>query len=257
MERDELIMTLTKADRQKKIVTLINATGFMRSNELARKVGVTPMTIRRDVKELAKQNKLIKDYGGARSISSNNKIEFSTQEKMNRNVSLKKNIGKKLAKILPENCTIFLGAGTTLLYAVPFLIKKHITFVTNSVPSFSTLTNSSCRVISTGGELHKNTGEFLGEIAERAFNGLNLDYALCSTNGIFDDNVTTSNEEEGRVQNIAINHSRKSLIIADHTKLEKSDMITFRELRQFTALVTDDQIDPSKQTKYSKYTKVL
>lgn len=84
------------------------------------------------------------------------------------------------------------------MYSLPFLIKKNLTFVTNSFISFSKLaTTSDCRVLSTGGELHKNTGEFLGQIAERTFDGLNLDYALCSTNGIRNNDVTTSSEDEG------------------------------------------------------------
>ncbi|MCT7895280.1 MAG: DeoR/GlpR transcriptional regulator, partial [Lactobacillus gasseri] len=86
--------------------------------------------------------------------------------------------------------------------------------------------------------------------------GLNLDYALCSTNGIKDNNVTTSSEDEGRIQNVAINHANKSLIIADHTKLGRSDMITFRNLNAFDGLVTDNNINPKIHKEYSQYTKV-
>lgn len=151
---------------------------------------------------------------------------------------------------------MFLGAGTTLLYAVPYLVKKDLTFVTNSFISFSRLALSDCRVLSTGGELHKNTGEFLGQIAERTFDGLNLDYALCSTNGIKDNNVTTSSEDKGRIQNVAINHANQALIIADHTKLGRSDIITFRNLNTFDGLVTDSEISSNMRKKYSEYTKV-
>ena len=172
------------------------------------------------------------------------------------NVDLKQEIGQKLANIIEDGATVYLGAGTTLLYALPFLIKKKLTFVTNSLISFNRLATSDCRVLSTGGELHKNTGEFLGQIAERTFDGLNLDYALCSTNGIKDNNVTTSSEDEGRIQNVAINHATKALIIADHTKLGRSDMITFRNLNTFDGLVTDSDISPKLKNEYSAYTKV-
>lgn len=249
-------MALAKLERQKKIVSLLNKTGFMRTNELAEQIGVTPMTIRRDINELAGQKQLIKDYGGARPINRGINVEFSTQEKINVNVPLKKNIGEKLGQLLPDECTIFLGAGTTLLHSLPFLTQKNITFVTNSFPAFSALASSDCRVISTGGLLHKNTGEFLGQIAERTFEGLNLDFALCSTNGIYDNSVTTSSENEGHIQNVAIAHSRNSIIVADHTKLDRSDIITFRELKSFDMLVTDDEIPLSVKKRYGKYTKV-
>lgn len=249
-------MTIKKKERQDEIVLLLNKTGFMTSNDLAKQIGVTPMTIRRDIKELAKERKVLKTYGGARPLSSVMNVEFSTSQKLRINVELKKQIGKKLAEIIEDGSTVFIGAGTTLLYAVPYLIEKNLTFVTNSFPSFSKLATSDCRVLSTGGELHKNTGEFLGQIAERTFEGLNLDYAICSTNGIRDNNVTTSSEDEGKIQNVAIKHAIKSLVVADHTKLGRSDMITFRHLDAFEGLITDDQIDENVRQHYARFTKV-
>ncbi len=249
-------MSTKKQDRQDQIVLLLNRTGFMTSNSLAKQIGVTTMTIRRDINELDKKHKLIKTYGGAKPLNSAMTIEFSTSQKLKINIELKKEIGQKLADIIEDGSTVFLGAGTTLLYAVPYLVKKDLTFVTNSFISFSRLALSDCRVLSTGGELHKNTGEFLGQIAEKTFDGLNLDYALCSTNGIKDNNVTTSSEDEGRIQNVAINHANQALIIADHTKLGRSDIITFRNLNTFDGLVTDSEISSNMRKKYSEYTKV-
>ena len=249
-------MTTKKQERQEQIVLLLNRTGFMTSKALAEQIGVTSMTIRRDISELSNQNKLIKIYGGAKPLNNSMTVEFSTSQKIKINVDLKQEIGQKLANIIEDGATVYLGAGTTLLYALPFLIKKKLTFVTNSLISFNRLATSDCRVLSTGGELHKNTGEFLGQIAERTFDGLNLDYALCSTNGIKDNNVTTSSEDEGRIQNVAINHATKALIIADHTKLGRSDMITFRNLNTFDGLVTDSDISPKLKNEYSAYTKV-
>ena len=139
-------MSEKKYKRQNQIVLLLNRTGFMTSTSLAEQIGVTPMTIRRDINELDKQHKLIKTFGGAKPISNVMTVEFSTSQKLKINVDLKKQIGQKLAEIIDDNSTIFLGAGTTLLYAVPYLVKKNLTFVTNSFISFSRLATSDCRV---------------------------------------------------------------------------------------------------------------
>ena len=53
-------MSTKKQDRQDQIVLLLNRTGFMTSNSLAKQIGVTTMTIRRDINELDKKHKLIK-----------------------------------------------------------------------------------------------------------------------------------------------------------------------------------------------------
>lgn len=250
-------MVLRKQERQNKIILLLEKVGFLTTKNLAEQIGVTEVTIRRDLKELDKQKKVQKTYGGAKSTGKLINIEYSTQQKMKLNVEEKKEIGRKIANVIPNNSTIFLGAGTTLLYSIDYLLDKNITFITNSYPAFDRLASSTSRVLSTGGELHKNTGEFLGLLAERTFDGLNIDYALCSTNGISDDKVTTSIDSEGALQNKAILHSTKSIIVADHTKLDKSDIITFRSLTNFDMLITDGGISTEQKRKYSKYIKIL
>ncbi|MFT9451842.1 DeoR/GlpR family DNA-binding transcription regulator [Liquorilactobacillus ghanensis] len=176
---------------------------------------------------------------------------------MKRNVTEKKEIASTLRNFIPDNVTVFLGAGTTLLFAAPFLINKNITFITNSLPAFLELKKNNCHIILTGGELHQNTSEFLGTLAERAFEDLNIDYALCSTNGITKNNVTTSNADEGSIQNVAINHSKKRIIVADHTKFNQSDIITFKKLNEFDFLITDSGINNIDLECYSKYTKII
>ncbi|MDF7682995.1 DeoR/GlpR family DNA-binding transcription regulator [Lactobacillus sp. ESL0679] len=240
--------------RLTEINNILSKTGFMTTVDIAKNLQVSPMTIRRDLKRLEEQGKITRIYGGAQS---NNQTESTTNEKLKKNIVEKKEIAKLLANKITNNSTIFLGAGTTLLMAVPQLIPKNLTFVTNSLPAFNEINKSDCRLLLTGGELHRNTEEFLGEKAENIFNGLNLDYALCSTNGISENRVTTSTIPEGNIQNIAIAHSEKSFIVADHTKLDHSDIITFQKLDKFDCLVTDPEIENESVKKYSKYIKMI
>ena len=72
-------MSTKKQDRQDQIVLLLNRTGFMTSNSLAKQIGVTTMTIRRDINELDKKHKLIKTYGGAKPLNSAMTVHFYMQ----------------------------------------------------------------------------------------------------------------------------------------------------------------------------------
>ena len=240
--------------RLTEINKLLRKTGFMTTVDIANNLQVSSMTVRRDLKRLEEQGKITRIYGGAQS---NFQPESTTNEKLQKNISEKKEIANLLAKQIANDSTVFLGAGTTLLMAVPLLVTKNLTFVTNSLPAFNEINKSKCRLFLTGGELHRNTEEFLGEKAENIFEGLNFDYAICSTNGINDNSVTTSTIPEGSIQNVAIAHSKKSLVVADHTKLNHSDIITFRDLNKFDFLVTDPQVSKNDVEKYSKYTKVI
>lgn len=236
------------------INNLLRKTGFMTTVDIAKNLQVSSMTIRRDLKRLEESGDITRIYGGAKS---NYQAESTTNEKLQKNIDEKKEIAKLLADQIANNSTIYLGAGTTLLQAVPLLVTKNLTFVTNSLVAFNEINKSDCRLFLTGGELHRNTEEFLGEKAENIFDGLNFDYAICSTNGINGNSVTTSTIPEGNIQNIAMEHAEKSLIVADHTKLNHSDIITFQKLDQFDFLMTDSKISKEGIKKYSQYTKVI
>lgn len=71
--------------------------------------------------------------------------------------------------IIPDNSTIYVGAGTTILYALPFIQKKNLFVITNSLIAFNYLKNhTSYRILLTGGEFSPITEEFIGEVAERS-----------------------------------------------------------------------------------------
>ncbi|MGT2750779.1 DeoR/GlpR family DNA-binding transcription regulator [Streptococcus orisasini] len=249
---------MIKNIRWNKIIDLINMNGgMMTTSEIAALTGVSEVTIRRDLKQLEEQGKLKREHGGALSIDRSRHIEFSTDEKLLLNVEKKNSIGKKLGDLIPSNSTVYLGAGTTLLLAIPYLATKNIRFVTNSYPAFQALLEYDNQIILTAGEFYKRTGEFLGPIAEASFKDLNIDFALCSTNGISKNRVTTSNSTQGSIQLTAMHCANKKIIVADTSKIGISDMITFAPLEAFDILVSDDNWEPTKKDEYSKYTKIL
>lgn len=81
------------------------------------------MTVRRDIDELSKYKKLIRVYGGVEKLKSKGK-ELSTKEKIDQHIEEKKQIGKIMNSLIQEDTTIYLGAGTTIYYALPELKKR-------------------------------------------------------------------------------------------------------------------------------------
>lgn len=78
---------MLKKERQEQIITLLEKDFYLTNSEIANKLGVSEMTIRRDVTELAK-NKVKKLYGGVERKEPYNR-ELSTQEKIDTNVAEK------------------------------------------------------------------------------------------------------------------------------------------------------------------------
>ena len=67
--------------------------------------------------------------------------------------------------------------------------------------------------------------------------------AFIGANGISDNNIMTSNEEEGESQRIIINNSMERYLMCDCSKIEKEDFYTLYKLEDITALVTNECLD--------------
>lgn len=248
---------MLKEERQEKILALINIHDYLGITEMAKILDVSSMTIRRDVTELADENQLVKLYGGAQKLTFKKK-ELSTQEKINLHIIEKEYIGELMNTLIKENDVVYIGAGTTLLYALPFISKKNIKIITNSLISFNYLVQrTNYEVQLTGGEFSKLTEEFIGAHAESMFNNLNIDISFAATNGIYGDNVTTSNSMEGGIQVTAFARSKKKIIVADSTKFNVSDVYTFCKLSDLDYVITDNKLKPEIYASYSELVEII
>ncbi|WP_439443309.1 DeoR/GlpR family DNA-binding transcription regulator [Listeria aquatica] len=248
---------MLKKERQEKVLDLLRLNDYLSIPELSSKLNVSDMTIRRDISELAERSLLVKIYGGAQKLE---KIEYelSTQEKINTNVPAKQFIGKVMNSMISDNDTIYIGAGTTILHALAEIKKANLFVITNSLLAFNYLLyNTDYRVLLTGGEFSRTTEEFYGEIAEKSFDNLNIDIAFASTNGVFNNNVTTANSNEGAIQRVSFKHSRKKCVVADSSKFNRSDVYTFYSLSDIDFLITDDQISDQTFDYYSSFTTIV
>jgi len=247
---------MIKEERHERILQIIEREGYVETEELAKMLNVTGMTIRRDVTELEKLNKCIRIRGGVESLH-NNKSEKSTKEKLSLNNKLKLQIAGKIGRIIKDGQNIFLAAGTTINALLPRLTNKNLHIVTNNLEAFNYFIDHGEDVMLTGGKLHKTTGEFYGEVAIKSFENLIFDYAIGSTNGIYNQNLTTANTGEGHIQMEAFKHGKQIVIVADHTKFDTSDMYTFITADKVDYLVTDNEISDSQIKKYSKYFNII
>lgn len=248
---------MLKKERQEKILNLLNTNDYMSIQQISEFLQVSDMTIRRDINELSEKHLLVKIYGGAQKLEKIDQ-ELTTQEKIHSHVPEKQFIGKIMNSIISDNDTIYIGAGTTMLYALPEIKKNNLFVVTNSLLAFNYLIhNTEYRVLLTGGEFSRRTEEFYGENAEKSFENLNIDIAFAATNGIFENNVTTANSIEGSIQKVAFSHSRIKCVVADSSKFNRSDVYTFYSLSNLDYLITDNHLSETIYEHYRVYTRIL
>lgn len=250
---------MLKKERHNIIIGLLEEEKFLLVKDIASKLNVSGMTIRRDINELANQDKVIKLYGGVQIKENEDNFRVRTMyEKMKSNIEEKKKMGIIMNNLISDNSTIYLGAGTSMLFGAKELNKKNITIVTNSILSFNYLQeNTEYKLVLVGGNYNHLIGEFDGDDAEVFLNNINIDIAFAGTNGIYHNNVTTSNTSGGKIIRKVFENSKVKVIVADNTKFNKSDIYTFYKLEDIDIVITDDGIDKQIKDYYSKFTKII
>ncbi|EHU9665816.1 DeoR/GlpR transcriptional regulator, partial [Enterococcus faecalis] len=107
---------MLKKERHNIIIELLEEEKFLLVKDIASKLNVSGMTIRRDINELANQDKVIKLYGGVQIKENEDNFRVRTMyEKMKSNIEEKKKMGIIMNNLISDNSTIYLGAGTSML----------------------------------------------------------------------------------------------------------------------------------------------
>ena len=133
-------------ERHDYILNQLKKTGLVKSQEMMQYLDCSESTIRRDLALLEEAGELTRVHGGAKKIYQLDK-ELSTVEKSSINVHEKENIAKLAASFIEENDTIYLDAGTTTLYLIPYLKNKNIQVVTNGIQHAVLLADQQTKTI--------------------------------------------------------------------------------------------------------------
>lgn len=249
---------MLREQRHEIILQALNKFGIIKVTDLTEKFKMTEMTIRRDLRFLEEKGLLIRIHGGARTLEGAKFEELSPIEKRSVNIDKKIQIAKIASNLVKDNDNVYIGPGTTTEHICDYIKADNIKIITNCLNIFEKCKdNKQFEVILIGGRLRSKTNTFVGGFANELLSSIRTDKAFVGANGILDNNIMTSNEEEGQCQKIIMNNSIERYVICDCTKFEKEDFYTLYKLDDITALITDSNLDNSLKNKYSKYCKII
>ncbi|AAK80892.1 DeoR family lactose phosphotransferase system repressor [Clostridium acetobutylicum] len=252
---------MLKEERLQKIVDMLDENNIIKITDINEKLGVTEITIRRDLKILEERGFLKRIYGGAKKVTQKAKDDFkelSSNEKRKINIEQKKDVAKIAASMVEENDIIYIGPGTTNELIYDYINVSYAKVITNSMPVFLRFKDDSrYEVILVGGRYRKRTDVFVGSFTNEILKSMRVKIAFVGTNGICDNNVTTSNEEEGACQKIILDNAVEKYILCDSSKIGKEDFFGFYNLEDVTAVITDENIDEDLKNKYEKNVKII
>ncbi|MCC8190548.1 MAG: DeoR/GlpR family DNA-binding transcription regulator [Planctomycetes bacterium] len=210
-------MPVLAEPRQQAIVDLLAAGGHAIVSDLARRFGVSEMTIRRDLRVLEEHGLAVRVHGGALA---GEKSRFTAR--LSTNHVAKARAVAKLADALPDSGCIYFDGSTTVLNLVKFLKgKTRLQVATNNVETFNRLASvRGPSPLLLGGSLDLRTDNLIGPLALRSIEALYFEKAFCSAWGLHP--VSGLNEvtvEDAQVKNLVVARSQSVQIALDHSKL--------------------------------------
>lgn len=118
--------------------------------------------------------------------------------------------------------------------------RPDITVLTNSVKIIRELDQSALNIISTGGQVNKNTFSMQGNIVRQILSNYYVDVVLISCTALeVDGGVFDSNEEEAELKRLLVNRGQKTILLADHTKFNKVAFVRVLDYSQIDVVITD------------------
>ena len=211
--------------------------------DLARRLFVSPSTIRRDLALLEREGLLRRTHGGAMAVtrqSSEIPLSMRTGERRAEKAAM----GRLASRLVRDDMFLALDATTTAASLLPFLARyQSIKILTPSAQlALDALELPNVQVCCTGGWLHKYSRSFIGEAARERMAAFNCDIAFFSARSAdLQVGITDVNEEEVYVIQQMLEGSRRRVFLCDHTKLDHVSCRKLWPLSKIDCLITDQR----------------
>ncbi|WP_329520660.1 DeoR/GlpR family DNA-binding transcription regulator [Spirillospora sp. NBC_01491] len=213
--------------------------------ELARAIGTSEVTIRRDLEQLAEQGVLRRVRGGAVSLLSRGEGPPFVFREVD-NVEAKRRIGAAVAGLIQDGEAVVVDGGTTGLEVARALAGRRVTVMPLSMQAAGALANAApTRIIQAGGEVRPGELAVTGPLAEAGLRALRFDTAVLSCCGASAEHgVTAYDPADASLKSVAISSAARTILAADAAKFARTAMAVVAPLTRVDVLVTDTAAPP-------------
>jgi DeoR/GlpR family transcriptional regulator of sugar metabolism len=227
------------ARRRQEILRAVRS-GSAHVSDLAESLGVSEMTVRRDLRELARDGRVERVRGGAVSASAEPPFEQTVVERY----EAKDRIGRAAAALVSEGQTVMIDIGTTTLQAAHHLRGTRITVVTSSLAVYEELLpDPAIELLLPGGVVRRNYRSLVGVLAEDSLRQLKADVLFLGTSGVDEQlAVWDSTMVEVPIKRAMIAAASRVVLLADAEKFAMRGIVRVCEPEAIDQIVTDDAL---------------
>ncbi len=234
-------------ERRQHVLARVQQEGRVVVSELSEALGISRITIRKDLDNLESRGLVQRTHGGALAPSSGSLVDLSLKEKEQHQSQEKQRIADAAVKLVHEGQCVLLDSGTTTTAIARALRSfRNLTVVTNAVNIAAELANTNFEVILTGGTLRKNSFSLVGPLAEEMLSEIHADILFLGVDG-FDPayGITTPNVLESRVNRSMVKAARRVVAVCDSTKFSRRSLALIVPPTAIHVVVTDNNLQPA------------
>lgn len=231
------------AERQRTILSLLSQQEVLSISELIEQLGVSHMTIRRDIVKLEKVGKVMSVSGGVQLATALH-TELSHDAKIEQQAEEKVHIGKLAATLIEADATIYLDAGTTSLAIAKQIIERDdLLVITNdfSIASFI-MTHSCCELYHTGGKVDRDNQSTIGNKVADFLHGMNIDIAFISSSSWNLKGLSTPSEDKVLVKKAITRAAQTCYLVSDSTKYGRIASFHALDIDKLDGIITDPHL---------------
>ena len=238
---------MTKEERHELILETLIKNESVQVSALSTLLGVSSVTIRKDLTDLEKDNKLYRSHGKAILInpyinnrSVNEKEKLATEEK--------NNIGKAAAAMITKDDSIIIASGTTVHALARCIRPTHkLTVISASLPVSEILANNEAiEIIQLGGTLRHSSNSVVGKYAEGILSNFCCSKLFLGVDGIdLEFGITTTDVREADLNREMMHIAQKTIVLADSSKFRRRGFSKIANIEEIDIIITDSGIPKS------------
>ncbi len=223
-------------NRRNRIIEMMQMNPQVRVDQLAQELGVSLITIRRDLQYLEEQKLLIRTYGGA--ISTMPRDEGMDEVQLYRTL-----IARYAASLVMDNDTLFVNTSRNALEMLEYITSSNVTAITNNGKAIGLSCPPEVSVVLTGGELRHPKDAMVGDFALRSLQPVYAKKAFMGCSGVNAENgVSTEIFSEVSINELMIEHATQAVyVLADHTKIGRYSSFMSCPIEKIHYLITDEK----------------
>ncbi len=228
--------------RRRKLADALARRGEVSTTEMAERLGVSAMTVRRDLEALEEAGVAVRSYGGA-VAAQRITFQFAFDERRRRHLAKKRRIGQEAARRVEAGQTVFLDTGTTTLEVARALAAAgaSCTVATSSLGIASTLWGAEgLDLVLLGGRVRRGSPDLAGPGTEVMLERLTADVAFLGSDGVDPGRGSFAGDlEAARVAEGMAASARRVIVVADGSKLGLAGAARCVRIEDVDELITD------------------